>query len=39
MIKIENDKLNAKESQKEVDRRTVIINKERADSNALAADA
>jgi hypothetical protein len=39
MIKIENDTINANENQKEVDKRTVQLEKEKVEIEALAADA
>lgn len=39
MIKIENDTINANESQKEVEKRTAQLDKEKAEIEALARDA
>jgi dynein heavy chain len=39
MIKIENDTINANENQKEVDKRTAQLEKEKIEIEALASDA
>jgi len=39
MIKIENDTVNANESQREVEKRTIFLDKEKAEIMALADDA
>jgi len=39
MIKIENDTVNANEQQKEVEKRSVLIEKERVEITAQADDA
>ena len=39
MIKIENDTINANESQKEVEKRTSVLDKEKAEIESLAREA
>jgi hypothetical protein len=39
MIKIENDTINANESQKEVEKRTAVLDKEKAEIETLAREA
>lgn len=39
MIKIENDTVNANESQRDVEKRTIFLDKEKAEITALADDA
>jgi hypothetical protein len=39
MIKIENDTVNANESTKEVEKRTIFLDKEKLEITALADDA
>ena len=39
MIKIENDTINANESQKEVEKRTALLDKEKIEIEGLARDA